>query len=119
MDIKTKSVMGVVVPEVSTEGSTEKDLLDRGYGVMGTSFAIDEAITGYEKVIDKILSVAEVENDMKRLLEEIDNKSLLHIHKIDLQSHQRLFDNHKRKNLPHWDAGHTMIHSHNDDRLCM
>ncbi|NOZ80324.1 MAG: V-type ATP synthase subunit D [DPANN group archaeon] len=72
LDIQTKSVMGVIVPQVTTEGTTSKDVFERGYGVMGTSFVIDEAVSEYEKVIDRILTVAEVENAMKRLLEEID-----------------------------------------------
>lgn len=72
VDIQTKSVMGVVVPEVTPASSAETDLFERGYGVLGTSFAIDEAVSGYERVLDRIMVVAEVENAMKRLLEEID-----------------------------------------------
>lgn len=72
VDIQTKSVMGVVVPEVTPARSAETDLFERGYGVLGTSFAIDEAVSGYERVLDRIMVVAEVENAMKRLLEEID-----------------------------------------------
>jgi len=39
--------MGVVVPKISSE-SVQKKMYERGYGIIGTSAAIDEAAESYE-----------------------------------------------------------------------
>ena len=63
--------MGVTVPEVSfTEIIHSID--ERGYGIIGTSSAIDEAAGAYEELLDKIIRTAEVETAVKRLLMEIE-----------------------------------------------
>lgn len=71
IDVKTKNIMGVVVPNIESE-NVKKDLMDRGYGIVNTSAAINEAATEYEELLEYILTVAEVETSMLRLLEEID-----------------------------------------------
>ena len=40
IDLKSKNIMGVVVPKIESK-SVKKSLNDRGYGVIGTSAAID------------------------------------------------------------------------------
>ena len=69
--LTSRSLMGVTVPEVSfTEISHSID--ERGYGIIGTSSAIDEAAAAYEELLDKIIRTAEVETAVKRLLMEIE-----------------------------------------------
>jgi len=47
-------------------------MFERGYGIIGTSAAIDEAADAYEKLLDKIILAAEVETTMIRLVEDIE-----------------------------------------------
>jgi len=70
VEVSTKNIMGVVVPKIEG-GIVAKNLKERGYGVLESSAAIDEAANGYEGVIMKIIKAAEVETTMKKLLDEI------------------------------------------------
>ena len=47
IDLKSKNIMGVVVPKIESK-SVKKSLNERGYGVIGTSAAIDEAAEAFE-----------------------------------------------------------------------
>jgi len=71
IDVNTKNIMGVVVPNINSE-NVKKDVMERGYGLLNTSAAINEAATSYEELLEYILVVAEVETSMIRLLQEID-----------------------------------------------
>ena len=70
--LKSKNIMGVIVPEI---GSTKvrKSLVDRGYGMLGTSTVIDETATVFEELVEAIIESAEIETTMKRLLDEIES----------------------------------------------
>jgi V/A-type H+-transporting ATPase subunit D len=70
--LKSKNIMGVIVPEI---GSTKvrKSLVDRGYGMLGTSPVIDETATAFEELVESIIESAEIETTMKRLLDEIES----------------------------------------------
>jgi V/A-type H+-transporting ATPase subunit D len=70
--LKSKNIMGVIVPEI---GSTKvrKSLVDRGYGMLGTSTVIDETATVFEELVESIIESAEIETTMKRLLDEIES----------------------------------------------
>jgi V/A-type H+/Na+-transporting ATPase subunit D len=72
IDVKTKNIMGVVVPNIESQ-NVKKESSERGYGLVNTSAAINEAANSYEELLEYILMVAEVETSMIRLLEEIDN----------------------------------------------
>jgi V/A-type H+-transporting ATPase subunit D len=63
--------MGVVVPQIEST-KVQKNLQERGYGVLGTSARIDEAADAYEELIDSIILAAEVETAMKKMLDEIE-----------------------------------------------
>lgn len=65
------NIMGVVVPKISSTG-VRKSLLDRGYGIVGTNSYIDESADAYEDLVEKIITAAELETTMKRLLNEIE-----------------------------------------------
>ena len=69
--IETRNVMGVVVPKISSEHEV-KAFHERGYGILGTSGYIDDAAEGYEKVLKNIITAAEIETTLKKLLLEID-----------------------------------------------
>lgn len=66
-----KNLMGVVVPVIKRE-KVRKKVIEREYGILGTTARIDEAVEAYEELVDAILEVAEVETTLRRLIEEID-----------------------------------------------
>ncbi|PSQ24688.1 V-type ATP synthase subunit D [Halobacteriales archaeon QS_9_67_17] len=68
---ESKNIMGVVVPQIESS-KVQKDLDERGYGVLGTSARIDEAAESYEDLLETIILAAEVETAMKKMLEEIE-----------------------------------------------
>ena len=69
--LETKNIMGVSVPKIESS-QIEKTIKDRKIGILGSTAAIDEGILAYEKLVDKILQVAEIETAIKRLLSEIE-----------------------------------------------
>ena len=69
--LQSKNVMGVVVPQIEST-RVQKDLGQRGYGILGTSARIDEAASAYEELLDTIILAAEVETAMRKMLEEIE-----------------------------------------------
>jgi V/A-type H+/Na+-transporting ATPase subunit D len=70
--LESRNVMGVVVPKIAAE-SVQKKMYERGYGIIGTSAAVDEAAEAYEKLLDKIILAAEVETAAIRLVEDIES----------------------------------------------
>jgi len=70
--VASKNIMGVVVPEIDAS-KVKKSLVDRGYGLLGTTSAIDEAASSYEDLVEAIIESAEIETTMKRLLDEIES----------------------------------------------
>jgi len=68
---QSKNIMGVVVPQIESS-KVQKNLAERGYGVLGTSARIDEAAAAYEQLLESIILAAEVETAMKKMLEEIE-----------------------------------------------
>ncbi|HPW73767.1 MAG TPA: V-type ATP synthase subunit D, partial [Methanothrix sp.] len=65
IQLDSRNIMGVVVPKIEAE-AVQKKMYERGYGVIGTSAAIDEAADAYEILLDKIILAAEVETAMIR-----------------------------------------------------
>ncbi|MHC1631714.1 MAG: V-type ATP synthase subunit D [Methanotrichaceae archaeon] len=72
IELESRNIMGVVVPKITAE-SVQKQMFERGYGIIGTSAAIDEAAEAYESLVDKIITAAEVETALIRLVEDIDS----------------------------------------------
>jgi len=68
---ESRSVMGVYIPQIDST-KVQKNLDERGYGVLGTSARIDEAAAAYEELLDQIILAAEVETAMKKMLDEIE-----------------------------------------------
>jgi len=71
IELVSKNVMGVVVPKIEAS-SVHKALNEHGYGIIGTSSRIDEAVDSYELLIEKIILAAEIETTMKKLLDDIE-----------------------------------------------
>lgn len=71
LELESKNVMGVVVPKIEAS-SVHKKLDEHGYGIIGTSSRIDEAVDAYEILVEKIILAAEIETTMKKLLEDIE-----------------------------------------------
>lgn len=72
IELESRNIMGVVVPKITAD-SVQKKMYERGYGIIGTSAAIDEAAESFETLVDKIVLAAEVETAMIRLVEDIDS----------------------------------------------
>ncbi|MDV2481275.1 V-type ATP synthase subunit D [Methanoculleus sp. Wushi-C6] len=72
ISLKSKNIMGVVVPQIEAS-SVRKGVLDRGYGMLGTSAVIDETAEAFEDLLEAIIEAAEIETTMKRLLDEIES----------------------------------------------
>lgn len=71
ISLKSHNIMGVVVPKIEGSG-VQKTMHERGFSPFGSSAAIDESASAYEKVIEKVIIAAEVETSMKKLLSEIE-----------------------------------------------
>ena len=72
VELSSKNIMGLVVPSVEVT-AVEKSLEDRGYGLIGTSIRVDEAVHAFEKLSEMIILAAEGETTMKKLLDEIES----------------------------------------------
>jgi V/A-type H+-transporting ATPase subunit D len=71
VQLKEHNIMGVKVPKI-TASSVRHPLSERGYGLIGTSAAVDEAVTGYEALVEQAILAAELETAIKRLLDEVE-----------------------------------------------
>ncbi|MFQ3308026.1 MAG: V/A-type H+-transporting ATPase subunit D [Candidatus Nanohaloarchaea archaeon] len=67
----TTNIMGVVVPEISSE-KVRTDILSREYGITSATSRIDSTADKYEELVEKIIDAAETQTKILRLLEEIE-----------------------------------------------
>jgi V/A-type H+-transporting ATPase subunit D len=70
LDVSTTTVMGVRVPFVEQK-RVSRSFLGRGYSIVGSSTAIDEAASAFESEVDSIIRLAESELRLTRLAKEI------------------------------------------------
>lgn len=70
VEIGTKNVMGVDVPEISIKPSESNDLLP--YNFVSTSAETDEAIITISNLIERMLKLAEIEKTCNMLANEIE-----------------------------------------------
>jgi V/A-type H+-transporting ATPase subunit D len=70
LEIREKNVMGVSVPVIEKKRAS-KNILERGYGVIGTSGRIDETAEKFEAELDMLIDLAEKETAMRRIGSEI------------------------------------------------
>jgi len=71
IELESKNIMGVVVPKIESS-QIRKSLCKRGYGIIGTSSCLDEAVEAHETLVEKIIVAAEIETAMKKLLDDIE-----------------------------------------------
>ena len=71
IDVYTRNIMGVKVPKIHGE-KIVKTLAQRKLGIAGSTAVIDQTISSYEKLVEDIVVVAEVETVIKKLLAEIE-----------------------------------------------
>ena len=71
IDVINTNIMGVIVPKVNGD-KINKNIYERGYGIIGTNSYIDDVAEKYELLVEKIIIAAELETSMKRLLDEIE-----------------------------------------------
>ncbi len=69
--LKENNIMGVRVPKIESDHN-RRELPERGYGIVGTSPSVDEAVESYEALVEKIIEAAELETSIKRLLDEVE-----------------------------------------------
>ena len=69
--IRPKNVMGVVVPQVESR-SVKKKIVERGYGIIGSRSAIDDAVSAYELLVEDVVIAAEIETTIRKLLVDIE-----------------------------------------------
>jgi V/A-type H+-transporting ATPase subunit D len=71
VNIEMRNIMGILVPEVEYKPMIKK-VDERGYGIIGTSVAVSEAVSAFEKVVEDILRAAEIETTIKLLIKNIE-----------------------------------------------
>ena len=71
LDLKTRNIMGVTVPVIKIPETTRK-MIDRGYGLFDTSSQLDEAAFKFERSLQNIVQLAEIEETVKRLALEVE-----------------------------------------------
>lgn len=72
VEVESRNIMGVLVPRITAHHEMH-DLGERGYGLMSGSPAIDETVSAYEQLIQKVIEAAEIETALMKLLDEIDS----------------------------------------------
>lgn len=70
VEITGKNIMGVPVPVIQKK-SVALNVMERGYGLIGTSSRINEAAEKFEAEMDIIIRLAETETTLRRLGNEI------------------------------------------------
>ncbi len=67
----TKNIMGVSIPIISTENLVRK-INQRGYGLLSTNAKLDDAAKSFEESLGLIVNLAEVEESVRRIAEEVE-----------------------------------------------
>jgi V/A-type H+-transporting ATPase subunit D len=72
IDIDSRSVMGVVVPLIESQTS-QRTMVERGYGFLDTSVKLDEAASRFEESLKLIIELGEIEKTIILLAGEIES----------------------------------------------
>lgn len=70
LEVRDKNIMGVPVPVIEKK-SVSRSVIERGYGIVGTSGRLDETAEKFEAELDMLIDLAEKETAMRRLGAEI------------------------------------------------
>jgi V/A-type H+-transporting ATPase subunit D len=71
LDFTTKNIMGVSVPIMNIENPVRK-INERGYGFLSTTAKLDDAAKSFEESLSVIVRLAEVEESVRRIAEEVE-----------------------------------------------
>ena len=71
VDFMTKNIMGVSVPIMKVDNVIRR-VNERGYGFLGTNAKLDDAAKDFEESILFIVKLAEVEESVRRIAEEVE-----------------------------------------------
>lgn len=71
IEISDRNLFGVRVPAI-TGSNVRTDLIERGYGILGTSLVIDDLADAYEKLVDGIINYAGNAATLSHLLKELE-----------------------------------------------
>jgi V/A-type H+-transporting ATPase subunit D len=74
IELTEKNLFGIRVPVISGT-NVRTDLMERGYGLLGTSLVIDDLADAYEKLVDAIIAYAGNAAALSHLLSEIERIS--------------------------------------------
>jgi H(+)-transporting ATP synthase, vacuolar type, subunit D len=72
ISLEAQNIMGVKVPEISSEQKIQRRILDREYGITSTTSRIDSTADKYEELLDQIVDAAETQTKILILLDEIE-----------------------------------------------
>ncbi|UCE33244.1 MAG: V-type ATP synthase subunit D [Deltaproteobacteria bacterium] len=71
IDLSIKNIMGVSIPVLKAYDLVRK-VNERGYGFLSTTAKLDDAAKSFEESLTLLLSLAEVEESVRRIAEEIE-----------------------------------------------
>ena len=71
LDFMTKNIMGVSVPIMKVDNLVRR-VHERGYGFLSTNAKLDDAAKNFEESILLIVKLAEVEESVRRIAEEVE-----------------------------------------------
>ncbi|OUJ19123.1 Archaeal/vacuolar-type H+-ATPase subunit D [Methanonatronarchaeum thermophilum] len=71
-DAAKKNIMGVTVPKLEKQGNPKRKYRERGFSPIDTPPQLDEAAERFEEVLNMIVLVAEIEESIRLLSEEIE-----------------------------------------------
>ncbi|MBE9523136.1 MAG: V-type ATP synthase subunit D [Proteobacteria bacterium] len=71
LDFMTKNIMGVSVPIMKVDNLVRR-INERGYGFLSTNAKLDDAAKSFEESILLIVKLAEVEESVRRIAEEVE-----------------------------------------------
>lgn len=69
--VTQQNIMGVRIPKIEGQ-AIQRNILERGYSLQGSSAGFDEAVDAFEKSVGMIIQLAETESALKKLLSEIE-----------------------------------------------
>lgn len=70
LEVRSRNIMGVPVPVIEKKRMS-RSVVERGYGIVGTSGRLDETAEKFEAELDMLIDLAEKETAMRRLGAEI------------------------------------------------
>ena len=71
LDFSTKNIMGVSIPVLKADNLVRK-VNERGYGFLSTTAKLDDAAKTFEEALLLLVNLAEVEESVRRIAEEIE-----------------------------------------------